>query len=68
MRMQRGNWNDMLVTVLTAGTGVALLAVALGAEVEGRDRVVLLLGGMGGMVAAGRHRIAALVLRLRRRG
>jgi hypothetical protein len=65
--MQRGNRKDDLFTILTAGMGLVMLVAASVLEADGRGRAMLVLGGMGGMVAAGRHWIAALVAWLRRR-
>ena len=69
------NWSEFLFTATTMVMGTAMLAGAFGpygAEL-GEGREFLILGGIGGLVAAGRHGIAAVIRGLlwlfaRRRG
>lgn len=52
---------EVISSVIFAGGGFVLLAGAFDPERTALARVVLVFGGIGGLVAAGRFAIAALI-------
>lgn len=63
--MRRKDWGEVLFTCLTGATGVFLLAAGMEAGQPALSRVFLVIGGLGGVAAAARHLLAALIGRLR---
>lgn len=63
--MRRKDWGEVLFTCLTAGTGVALIVASMEEGQPAGARIFLALGGLGGIVAAARHPLAALIRRMR---
>lgn len=63
MRTRKKDWNETLFTFTTLTMGMLMLMAAFGPHGAdlGEGRVYLILGGIGGVVAAGRHGVAAVI-------